>query len=230
MTVQHDLERAVRDWVAQGSEHLPDPALDAALQEISMTPQRRASWRALRFPIMNRNVLRLGVAAVALIAAVIVGVRFLPSVGGPAPTPTPIPTPVTLASGSFTAPFASGATIDISATGSGANVSGVLSVSDDEDGEFSVDLQCTRTADIGVIRVILIGGDIVPSTQDPEGGRVAIALQPATPVKAILWFEDQPPAASCMAFLESIPDDVAISLQPVDGNVELPSSQEGSVP
>ena len=92
MSMDENLERAVRRWAAQGSERLPERALDAALREISITPQRRAGWLARRFPIMNSNRLRFGVAAVAIIAASLLGLRFLPgNVGGPAPTPTPSP-------------------------------------------------------------------------------------------------------------------------------------------
>jgi hypothetical protein len=96
MSVDQDLERAVRGWVAQGSERLPDPALDAALREISLTPQRRAGWLARRFPIMNSNRLRFSIAAVAIIAAGLIGLRLLPgNVGGPATTSPPLDSRVT---------------------------------------------------------------------------------------------------------------------------------------
>ena len=224
---QNDLERAVRAWVAQGSEQLPDPALDAALQEIATTPQHRSGWTGRRFPIMNNFWLRLGVAAVVLFAAAAIGLRFLPveSVGpapvsSPTPIPTPVPTPVALASGTFTARFTEQAltTIDIEATGSGADVSGGMEVSE-EDGGFAIDLQCTRTIDNGIL---LIGGEVTASTRDgfDEGLRVALVLQPGTNVSAALWFED-PPAASCPAFLEDVPDDVEIYLKPIQGDLEL---------
>jgi hypothetical protein len=78
---------------------LPDPDLDAALQEISVTTQRRAGWLAWRFQLMNSNVLRFGVAAVAIVAAGVVGVSYLlGNVGSPTPTPSPSPE-VTLAVG-----------------------------------------------------------------------------------------------------------------------------------
>jgi hypothetical protein len=219
MRTEGDLERAVRAWVTQGSERLPDPALDAALHQISITPQVRAGWLARTFQIMSSNLLPFG-AAVVIIAAAIVGRGLLPgNVGGPGPTPTPTPTPVPLVSGSFTAPLGSGTTIDIQATGGGANVSGVMGVSEDN-GRFSVALNCTRPADN---RLILIGGDVTDSTHDAatEGSRVAIALQPGTPVKAVLWFEDPPAAASCPAFLESVPAEIVNDLQPVEGRVEI---------
>ena len=180
---------------------------------------------------MNSNRLRFGVAAVAIIAAGVIGLSFLPgNVGGPAatPTPTPLESPVTIASGSFTAPLlASGVTtVDIEAVGSETFLRGWASRSatpalgsmevSDADGRFSVDLQCTRWAG-----ELLIGGEVTNSTHDAaaEGGRVVIALHPRTVISALLWFEDAPVAPTCEAFLEgiSIPIDVASDMEPVVG-------------
>jgi hypothetical protein len=223
--MEQDLERAVRAWVAQGSEQLPDADLEAALQEISITPQRRAGWLARRLQLINSNVLRYGVAAVAIIAAGAVGVSYLlGNVGGPTPTPSPSPA-VTLASGSFTAPLTSAGTttIDIEATGGGANVSGYMNVSDD-DGRFSVDLQCSGWTDF---YTLLVGGEVTDSTHDAaaEGARVVIAFHPRTVITALLWFEGSPPAATCRAFLDSIsiPIEVANDMETVAGTMRFES-------
>jgi hypothetical protein len=230
MTVERDLERAVRAWVAQGSEQLPDPALDAALEEISITPQRRARWLARRFPPMNRYVLRFGIAAVGIIVVGVIGLSLLPGhVGGPAPTPMPTPA-FTLASGKFTAPLlASGvSTVDINAVAyeqrpngggsrSPAPASGSMEVSD-VDGGFSVDLQCTRWDEY---YTLLIGGEVTESTHGAaaEGSRVLIAFHPRTVITALLWFENAPAAPTCGAFLQSISmtNEVANDMEPVDG-------------
>ena len=230
MTSEQDVERAVRAWVAQGSEQLPDADLDTALQEISITPQRRAGWPARRIRMMHSNVLRFAGAAVAVIAVGVVGLSFLlGNVGGPTPAPTPLQSAVTLASGSFTAPLmASGVTtVDIDAVGieprlrggpsrSATHASGSMEVSD-ADGRFSVDLKCTRWAE-----ELLIGGEVTDSTHmgAPVGTRVLIAFHPRTVIKALLWFEDVPPAASCAAFLESITIPTGVSnldMEPVNG-------------
>ena len=132
MKTDHDLERAVRLWVAQGSDQLPEPALDAALDRIEMTKQRHAGWLARRINLMNGNALKLGLAAAAIIAVAVLGLRFLPgTVGGPPDsTPTPVPTAETLASGSFAAPLGEfGEEFDFHATGSGDDVSGTMEVS-----------------------------------------------------------------------------------------------------
>lgn len=224
MTSERDLERAVRAWVAQGSEQLPDPALDAALQEISITPQRGAGRLAWRFRVMNSNVLRIGGAAIAVIAAGVVGLSFLSGdVGGPTPSPTPLQSPVPIASGSFTAPLlASGVTtVDIDAVGSGGNASGSMDVSD-ADGRFSVDLQCTRWAEFSTL---LIGGEVTDSTHDvaAEGSRVVIAFHPRTVITALMWVEDSPPAPTCRAFLQSIriPIEVANDMETVVGSMRF---------
>jgi len=176
--------------------------------------------------MMNSNPLRFGVAAVAIIATGIVGLSFLPgNVGGPTPTPTPLPAAVTLASGSFTAPLmASGTTtIDIEAIGGGANVSGSMNVSDD-DGQFSVDLQCSRWTEF---YTLLIGGEVTDSTHDGavEDSRVVIAFHPRTVITTLLWFEEPPPAPTCGAFLESIsiPIEVANDMETVVGVMRFES-------
>jgi hypothetical protein len=65
------------------------------LDQLPATPQRRAVWLARRFPPMNNNIVRLGIAAVVVALAIFVAVKVLPgsNVGGPNATPSTIPTP-----------------------------------------------------------------------------------------------------------------------------------------
>jgi hypothetical protein len=94
MSSDRDTTRIVRSWLDEGVTQLPDRVLDAVLDQVPTTPQRQAGWLARRFPIMNNASIRYGVAAVAVIAAVILGLNVLPGgVGGP-PAPTPTPTPI----------------------------------------------------------------------------------------------------------------------------------------
>jgi hypothetical protein len=140
--------------------------------------------------------------------------------------------PVTLASGSFTADLGSwGQAFDIEATGTGDDVSGTMEVSSAE-GTWSVDLQCARTTDDGLL---LIGGAVTESTHEitSEGVYVAILLAPGTPVRTLLWFDvlptddDPSPADSCPAFLENMFSDPEFSeltvesLVPIEGDLEL---------
>lgn len=146
--------------------------------------------------------------------------------GSPSATPHSS-TPVTLASGSFTADLGSwGETFDIEATGTGDDVSGTMEVSS-SGGTYSIDLQCSGTAENGLL---VISGAVTESTHEiaPEGVYVAILLAPGTPVRTILWIDDESsPANSCPAFLATIfsdPEFIATnpdSLRPIEGDLEL---------
>lgn len=238
MRTDHDLEEAVRAWAALGSERLPDPALDAALEVIARTNQRHAGWLARRTNLMNGNTLKLGLVAAAVVTVALLGARFLPGmVGGPPdPTPTPTPTAVTLASGTFTVPLGEfGESVDIEATRTGDDVSGTMEISNPAGGEgaYAVDLQCARTTDDGSL---LIGGEVTESTYEEfieEGAYVVVALAPGTPVR-MLWAVDvlvtdevPAPAGSCSAFVETLLGDpmfaqgIADQGRPIDGELEL---------
>ncbi|MDQ2673823.1 MAG: hypothetical protein M3Y40_04135 [Chloroflexota bacterium] len=239
MRTDHDLERTVRLWVAHGSDQLPEPALDGALNEIANTKQRPAGWLARRINVMNGNGLKLGAAAVVIVAAAILGGRWLmDSVGGP-PDPTPTSTTTaTLASGSFTAPLGEfGEAFDIEASRRGDDVSGTMEISDPVGGEgaYSVDVQCARSTDDGTL---MIGGEVTQSTYEEfieEGAYVVIALAPGTPVR-MLWAVDvlatdevPAPAESCSAFVESWLGDPEFvqglrdNGRPIEGELELGS-------
>ena len=99
MSADRDVTRIVRSWLHEDAGEDADRILNVVLDEIDTTPQRRASWLARRFPPMNNNMLRFGIAAATVIVLAFVGIRFLPGSGlpgGPPPTPTPVvsPTPV----------------------------------------------------------------------------------------------------------------------------------------
>lgn len=87
-------ERAVRDWLEDGSDRTPMPAIDAVLLAVKTTPQERALRIPRRFNLMP-TYMRLA-AVVAIIAVVGAGaLAFLggrSGVGGPT-LPTAAPTP-----------------------------------------------------------------------------------------------------------------------------------------
>jgi hypothetical protein len=117
MSSDRDTTRIVRSWLDESVTQLPDRVLDAVLDQVPATPQRRAWWPARRLPVMN-NFARIAIAAVAVIAVAVFGYSLLRGSNsvGPAvatPTPTPIPTPTvsesTLPASFFTStPFAPG--------------------------------------------------------------------------------------------------------------------------
>jgi hypothetical protein len=106
MTDQRELDRLLGAFFVDGTDELADRVIDAALDQIHHTRQRRAMRMPRRFSTMN-TVTRLAAAAVIGVLAV-GGTLYLirpsqPSVGGPAtpgasaspsqPTTTPSPTP-----------------------------------------------------------------------------------------------------------------------------------------
>ena len=92
MSTESDVARSLGPWLKENRHEDADRVLDVVFDQIPATPQRRASWLARRFPIMNSNIIRFGVAAVVVVLAVVVGINFLPgpNTGGP-PDATPSP-------------------------------------------------------------------------------------------------------------------------------------------
>ena len=98
MSADRDVTRIVRSWLDEGVTALPDRVLDAVLDQVPATRQRRAWWPARRFREMN-NAIRIVVAAAAVVVVALIALNLMPSnrgVGGPpsiAPTPSPTPAP-----------------------------------------------------------------------------------------------------------------------------------------
>jgi hypothetical protein len=93
VSTDRDVERIVRSWMEEGVTQLPDRVLDAVLDQLPATPQRRfTGWLARMVPLTNHP---LGLAlTAAVVVALVLGISFLsrPSIGdNPAPTSTPRP-------------------------------------------------------------------------------------------------------------------------------------------
>ena len=73
MTTERDVNRIVRSWMSEGVTALPDYVLDAVLDQLPATPQRRATrWRVQRYIEMNKPLaIGLVVAAAVLVLALI---------------------------------------------------------------------------------------------------------------------------------------------------------------
>jgi hypothetical protein len=225
MTTEHDPRtRIVLSWLREDAYENPEHLLLRALDEVDATPQRRSWWPAWRSNRMNTYA-KLIVAAAAVLVVAFAGFQLLPRSGGVGGEPTiaPSPSPSLLARGNFTS---HGVTAQLDATGSGDDVAGTMTVSDSS---FSatVDLECTRTTDDGLIE---IGGLVTESTFDdnfPQGRRVAIIFQPGSPVKAIWWIAlvAEPVDPSCQALFEAMDkpgaDDPRPGLEPIQGTVEF---------
>ena len=90
MSTDRDTTRIVRSWLEEGATALPDRVLDAVLDQVPATPQRR-SWRtAGRHTAMN-NTLKIALSAAAVVVVAVVGFNLLPrssGAGGVATSPS----------------------------------------------------------------------------------------------------------------------------------------------
>ena len=97
MRTDRDTTRIVRSWLEDGRTALPDHILDAVLDQVPATRQRRSNWAARRFAEMN-SYAKLAVVIAAVVVVAVVGYNLLPSrggpsVGGPQVTPSPSTSP-----------------------------------------------------------------------------------------------------------------------------------------
>ena len=97
MSTDRETTLAVRSWLEAGVTRLPDRVLDAVLDQVPTTPQRRSGWSAWRTSSMSMYA-QLAAAAAAVLVVAVVGYQLLPGQSGPGapsavPSPTPTPTP-----------------------------------------------------------------------------------------------------------------------------------------
>jgi hypothetical protein len=111
MSTDRETTRLVRSWLEEGVTALPDRVLDAVLDQLPATPQRRhgSAWRVRSMS----NPVRIALAAAAAVVVALVGFRLLgppigpgsptldPTVSAPAPTPLAIPAQGELVPGSY---------------------------------------------------------------------------------------------------------------------------------
>ena len=91
MSTNRDFDRIASDWLAQGPAQLNDRVLDAALDEVHVTHQRRRPAVPWRTPTMSMP-LRLA-AGIAVVAVLVGSFYFLAprgGIGGPSPSPDPV--------------------------------------------------------------------------------------------------------------------------------------------
>lgn len=100
MNADRDVTRIVRSWLRSDEHESADRVLDAVLDQLDTTPQRRAHWLGWRSQPMNQ-AMRITLAAAAVVAVALIGITYLraqntggPGLGDPSPTATPMPFPV----------------------------------------------------------------------------------------------------------------------------------------
>lgn len=84
MTRQHDVDRVLEDWLAEGPSQLPDRAIQETIDRLDDIRQRKPTWLP-GSERMHRLILSVaGVAAAVIVAVVVLGSpNDDPQVGGP---------------------------------------------------------------------------------------------------------------------------------------------------
>ena len=91
---ERTFERAVLDWLEDGSDRTQPASVDSVLLAIKTTPQERAPWLPRRMPHMSTNLRYAAAAAIV----VIIAVGAIGLIGGRTSTPPLTPGPSTTAS------------------------------------------------------------------------------------------------------------------------------------
>ena len=159
-------------------------------------------------------------AAVAVVLAVVLGSALLPG-NGPGVGAPSVDQPIT---GDVTF-FLGGADVDLTvdAIANGTSLEGTARAAQGDGGPdpttADVRLECLdQRAD----DTWLLGGTIEASTEWRVGSRAAVIVRDGDPQAFDFWIQgDDPDAASCAAFLATIPDDVPLS-PAKEGALELP--------
>ena len=87
MSTDRDVTRVVRSWLEEGVTALPDRVLDAVLDQLPATPQRRVLWPARRFFAMHTTS-RIAAVAGALAVVAVVALIAFPRASGPGQAPS----------------------------------------------------------------------------------------------------------------------------------------------
>ena len=201
----HGLEPTVRDLLHEtlDVELGPHPVWAGSPAARRVAERKRSRWP-----------LRALAAAAAVLVVAIGGYQFLPGgsgSGGSNAMPPP-PRPPLLARGVFDT---ARGRVGLAAIAEGSSVTGHMGVSQEGGGDasYSVDLQCTRTTEDGLIKI----GGVTTETNgsgsvlSPVGTWAGIVLKRGSPVEADLWAlrggHAAALAASCLEFLDDIDGD-----------------------
>jgi hypothetical protein len=83
MSANPRADRVVRSWLHEDRHEDATRVLNTALAEVDTTPQRRSGGTAWRFLSMNSNLVRVGLAAAAVVVIAIIAINLLPGTNPP---------------------------------------------------------------------------------------------------------------------------------------------------
>jgi hypothetical protein len=219
MTSDRDTNRIVRSWLENGSTALPDRVLDAVLSELPSTPQRRLRWSPWRTTQMTIRIVALAAILVAILGLALFGA---------ASSRRPAPTPITFSGFVRTLDQSEQHETAVDATATGTTMSGtVVFDSVKTTPLFTLGLECLRRVDDDTW---LFGGHVLSAGPNgpPVGHPAAFIVRQGAQPMAGGWFEDEPLAPDCPAFLGTI--DLATIEAPnwlwpvVGGDLTIPAS------
>ncbi len=138
--------------------------------------------------------------------------------------------PALLAQGNFATGV--GEVVELEATREGSSVTGRMTVlAQGQNGpyRFTVDLQCARETEDGLVMIGGVTTDSRGQEAPPEGTWAGIVLERGSPVGASTWRQRGESSASCLAFLDdqdmlersTHPGPAGDWTDPVEGAVEL---------
>jgi hypothetical protein len=163
MTTDRETLQIIGSWMEDGRTRLPDHVLDAVLDQLPATPQRRPGWSARRITDMN-PLAKYAIATAAVVVIAVLSFNFLLSRGesavGAPPSTAPSSSPPPLAPETseiidagryrWTSPSVD-VTFDLPDGWNGREDSpGFMAKNEDEPGEFGLNFTNARYEDIKV--------------------------------------------------------------------------------
>jgi hypothetical protein len=90
MSAPRDVDRLLNSFLDEGPMELPDASYDQVRARIDQTRQRAflGSWR---FSLMNNNIVRVGLAAAAVVVIAVIAINLLPGTAPPGGEPSVSP-------------------------------------------------------------------------------------------------------------------------------------------
>jgi hypothetical protein len=166
MSAPRDVDRLLNSFLDEGPMELPDASYDQVRARIDQTRQRAVvgSWR---FSLMNNNIVRVGLAAAAVVVIAIIAINLLPG----SPTPGGEPSTSPSAEPSEAAPSAEPSTAAGLPEGPHLIVSGQTDVSQSEIPPLTVTIPGPGwDGDVG-------GGVLTKGFGDPDGAGMIVFAQ-----------------------------------------------------
>ena len=98
MTSGRDTTQIVRSWLLDGVDRLPDRVLDAVLDQLPATHQRRRDWWMPSWPDRTPRLMKFVVVSAVIVVAALLGLEVisLQNVGKPGPDATPATSAINL--------------------------------------------------------------------------------------------------------------------------------------